>query len=96
MSESKRAEGKYDSKYDDDDYMDTEDKGTYVPDPPKIEITGIDIDPVYSEITAPLKLKIRFELDRDCVAANWVVKLLVDSSFKRIIMVSMNACSSIF
>ncbi|KAJ1385507.1 hypothetical protein B484DRAFT_309292, partial [Ochromonadaceae sp. CCMP2298] len=38
-------------------------------------------------LTSPLALEITFELDRDAVAAYWVVQFLVDSTSQRIIKV---------
>lgn len=55
---------------------------------PKVDITAIEIGPKsMAVITAPLELKIKFDLDRDVVAAYWIVKLLVDSCDKRVIKV---------
>jgi hypothetical protein len=62
-------------------------KSPYEPTPPRINITAIEIDPVEAEITKPFRLRIAFDLDRDCVAANWSIKFLVDSSEKRVIKV---------
>ena len=57
-------------------------------DVPKVEITHIEIGPSPSaEITDPLELKIKFDLDRDVVAAYWIVKLLVDSCDQRLIKI---------
>ena len=67
---------------DDKDYYDSKSN------PPKIDITSIIIDPIgFDEVSSPISLKIKFELDRDVVAAFWVVQLLVDSSHNRIIKV---------
>ncbi len=50
---------------------------------------SVDIGPsANSEVDAPLHLNIRFELDRDCIAAFWVIKFLVDAADKRLIRVS--------
>lgn len=82
---SKKCDDEYDSKtegkfgggksadVDDDDDLGGEDGPG--PDVPLIEVTAIEIDPVQAEIDAPLNLKIKFELDRDVVAANWIVKV---------------------
>lgn len=57
-------------------------------DVPKVEITQIVIGPTPSAvITDPLELKIKFDLDRDVVAAYWIVKLLVDSCDQRVIKI---------
>lgn len=52
-----------------------------------MDVTDIIIIPEEkTDISNPLSLTINFSLDRDVVAAYWIIKLLVDSSFKRIIM----------
>ena len=57
--------------------------------PPTVNILGIEILPnAIGEISAPLELKITFDLDRDCVASFWQIKFLVDSCNSRIIRVS--------
>lgn len=76
-SEGKEDQDYYDGGKDDKDYSSS---------PPKISVTSIkinDLDEV--DITAPLSIKIDFELDRDVVAGYWIVQLLVDSSHNRII-----------
>ena len=56
--------------------------------PPKIEITKVKIKPnEIVDISAPLDLSISFELDRDVVAAYWIIRFLVDSSESRIIKI---------
>jgi len=56
-------------------------------DVPVVEILDIDIQPNAAvEVSSPLHLRIKFNLDRDVVAAYWSIKLLVDSSHKRIII----------
>lgn len=55
---------------------------------PKITITKIEYHPSISvEISSPLDLYISFELDRDVVAAHWMIKFLVDSCDKRLIKI---------
>jgi hypothetical protein len=55
---------------------------------PKVDVTHIVIIPEKKvPIGDPLSLTINFSLDKDVVAAYWVFKLLVDSSYKRIIKV---------
>lgn len=77
-----RSDGK-----DDKDYYDgKDDKDEYKSDPPKLTVTAIQVNPKEKvEISSFLELKITFELDRDVVAAYWVVQFLVDSCYKRII-----------
>ena len=93
--DSDSKESRYDSKssgkqtYDDDVDFAAGAKGTFHAIPPKIDITSIEIDPVSGGISEPLRLKIKFELDRDCVAANWCVKFLVDSGERRVIKVPL-------
>ena len=56
--------------------------------PPRIDITKITIDPKgFEEVSSPISLEIKFELDRDVVAAYWVIQLLVDSTHNRIIKI---------
>jgi len=54
---------------------------------PQVDIRDIVIVGSSAEITAPLELKIKFDLDRDVLAAFWIVKLLVDSCDKRLIKI---------
>jgi hypothetical protein len=62
----------------------TEDKLNY----PQVNIIEIEISPNKPvEITSSLSLKMKFELDRDVIAAYWIVKLLVDSAHSRIIQI---------
>jgi hypothetical protein len=57
-------------------------------DVPLVTITAIDIRPQgIVPVTAPIDLSIQFELDRDVVAAYWVVQFLVDSCHSRLINV---------
>jgi hypothetical protein len=55
---------------------------------PQVNIIEIEILPKKPvEITSSLSLKMKFELDRDVIAAYWIVKLLVDSAHSRIIQI---------
>lgn len=55
---------------------------------PQVSVTDITIRPNrVVEVTSALSLDIKFELDRDVVAAFWKVQLLVDSAHSRIIQV---------
>ena len=54
---------------------------------PKVDITGITLLGANASISAPLGLKIFFDLDRDIIAAHWCVKLLVDSCGKRLVKI---------
>jgi hypothetical protein len=55
---------------------------------PQVNVTDITIRPNrVVEVTSALSLDIKFELDRDVVAAFWKVQLLVDSAHSRIIQV---------
>lgn len=57
-----------------------------VPNFPRVDILQLSIQPEgVVDISAPLSLDIRFDLDRDVVAANWVVQFLVDSCHQRIV-----------
>lgn len=57
-------------------------------DVPKIEVLDISISPNdMVEISSPLSLSIRFSLDRDVVAAYWVVQFLVDTARSRLIRI---------
>ncbi len=57
-------------------------------DVPQVKVLNIDIRPKgVTSISSPLDLQIQFELDRDAVAAYWVVQFLVDSSHSRMIKV---------
>jgi hypothetical protein len=92
--ESKDSKGsstdycKGDGKFSDDAGDDfAADAKSFEPNPPRINITAIEIDPVEAEITKPFRLRIAFDLDRDCVASYWCVKFLVDSGEKRVIKV---------
>ena len=79
-------DGKYSDEKDDKDEKDTYD--TYdKPEPPKVDVTSIKIRPTQGQLTDPLRLEIVFELDRDCVAAYWEVKFLVDCTHRRIIKI---------
>ena len=86
---SKEDDGKYDGKYDGKESDVNEYKDNYKPIPPQINVLSIDIEPSaeWTEISSPLDLHICFELDRDAVAAYWVVQFLVDSSHQRIIKI---------
>lgn len=58
--------------------------------PPMAQITVLELNIRPSElveITSPLSLDIRFELDRDVIAGYWVVQFLVDSCQRRVIRV---------
>lgn len=81
-----RGDFKSSSKFDDDDIV--EEKGGDEIDPPKIEVLGIEVEPVMGPLSGPLEIRIRFELDRDVIAGYWVVRFLVDSSDRRLIRVS--------
>lgn len=78
-SEAKYAEGKDDGE--EKDTYDNYDK----PAPPTVEVTSIKVSPAQAELTAGLRLKIVFELDRDAIAAYWEIKFLVDCTHRRII-----------
>jgi len=54
---------------------------------PKVEVRDIIIGGEKDEISAPLSVKIKFDVDRDVIAAFWVMKLLVDSCDKRLIKI---------
>ena len=55
---------------------------------PQVNVTEIIIRPNKAvEVSSRLSLDIKFELDRDVVAAFWTFKLLVDSAHSRIIQV---------
>lgn len=54
---------------------------------PQVEVRDIAIVGANAEISAPLELKIKFDLDRDVIAAFWEIKLLVDSCDKRLIKI---------
>ena len=93
-------------KFESKDYSDTKDsKDCFIDDekwdseklpPPTVNILGIEILPnAVGEISAPLELKIAFDLDRDCVASFWQIKFLVDSCNSRIIRVSVMLCLKI-
>jgi hypothetical protein len=80
-----KSEGKFDGDYDSKEDKECDE---YRVEPPKINILSIKINPHEEvEFTSSLQLKIAFELDRDVVAAYWVVQFLVDSSHKRVIKV---------
>lgn len=73
--EDDHSEGKFGGKYDDDDDFDIGAKQTYSTPPPKIEITSIEIDPTGAvPISAPLELKIKFELDRCMIVGSLLMK----------------------
>lgn len=84
--DEKGDEGKSGSKYDEDE-IEFGAKGGYEPTPPTITVSSVEIDPVQSGLSEPFNLKIKFELDRDCIAASWIIKFLVDSGHKRVIKV---------
>jgi hypothetical protein len=87
---SKRAESKWDSKDDDLDGKGYEgkDDNDFKPEPPAVSVLSVDIGPsTDSVVDGPLRLSIRFELDRDCIASYWVIKFLVDAADKRLIRV---------
>ena len=90
---SSYAEERASSKYaDDDDYLEDACEGKMESantsyNPPKIEVTQIEVNGERMSISDPLTLKISFELDRDVVCANWVVKFLVDSAETRLIKI---------
>ncbi len=79
------SESKYDSKYDEEDIEEGA-KG-FQPIPPKVGILDVQVDPAVALLAEPFRLKIRFELDRDCIGSTWRIRFLVDSGFKRIIKV---------
>jgi hypothetical protein len=54
---------------------------------PHVNVTGITLVGASAPISAPLELKIHFDLDRDLIAAHWCVKLLVDSCDKRLVKI---------
>ena len=75
---------------DDDEIFLSDDKASNDTDVdvPRVDVLDIKIGPKsLSEISTPLTLDLKFELDRDVVAGYWVVKFLVDSSYNRIIKV---------
>jgi hypothetical protein len=80
------------SKYD-DDFLEAEegegkiDSSNSYNNPPKVDITQIDVNGDKMAITSPLDLRITFTLDRDVVCANWAVKFLVDSAESRLIKI---------
>ncbi len=82
-------DGKYsDDGKEDKDYIDDKDSKDTDIIPPRVDITGIDIRPSGCvDISSPLKISIKFELDRDVVAAFWKIQFLVDSTNTRIIKV---------
>ena len=89
MSASKDYKEDKNSCKDGDEKWDNDEKENDLP-LINVEIVSLDINPLgKSDISAPLELNIRFELDRDVVAAYWIVKFLVDSCDKRIIRVSV-------
>lgn len=85
----KVAESKSDSSTGDSVHRSTDykDSGDCKHDFPKIEIKAIEIVGDNTEITAPLELKIKFDIDRDALASYWIVKLLVDSCERRLIQI---------
>lgn len=83
------------SKYDDGDckeeYFDGKADDKLASNPVNINVLSIEINPSgISDISAPLDLQIRFELDRDCLCSQWIIKFLVDSCDKRLIRVTRN------
>ena len=75
-----RREGKYDEKEQDGKYDDKNDEVL------SVNVTAIDISPEGCvEITAPLNLRIQFELEREVERGYWEVQFLVDTGHKRII-----------
>lgn len=55
---------------------------------PIVDVLSIEFEPNYvTDVSDPLRLAIRFSLDRDVIAAHWIVKLLVDSCDRRVIKV---------
>lgn len=87
MSSKEDGKCSFDSKSADDGDEKESYDGYDKPEPPKIDVTSVKFDPVEAELTAALRLNIVFELDRDAVAAYWVVQFLVDSSHRRIIKI---------
>lgn len=70
------------------DYKDGADAKEDDFDVPRVNVLRIDVGQRgVVPISAPLELRIEFELDRDVVAASWVVQFLVDSSHSRLIKV---------
>ncbi|RYG65447.1 hypothetical protein EON64_11900 [archaeon] len=96
-----KGEGSYDRKTSNKEVLDEVDEtlfddkaeGKYedeeaLRDIPKIEVLDISISPNdMVEISSPLSLSIRFSLDRDVVAAYWVVQFLVDTARSRLIRI---------
>jgi hypothetical protein len=87
-------ESKGSKVYDDDEevfYSDYKDGGDSKDDDfdvPQVNVINIIIGPKgIVPISSPLDLRIKFELDRDAVAAYWTVQFLVDSSHSRLIKV---------
>ena len=75
--EDEKADGKYADDDEKGEYFKAA-KGEDDPLPPPImEVDAIEIDPVKAPISAHLSLKINFRLDRDVVAAYWVVKVIL-------------------
>jgi hypothetical protein len=102
-----KSEGKYDERSrgskgepdeDDKDYASAAD-GKYAEEdddlrPPMVNILGITMDPPFDtvgDVSGPLSLRMQFELDRDCVAAYWQVRFLVDSCDRRLIKVRITS-----
>lgn len=93
-SEHKSSEAKEEKKglhkcLSDEEIIYCDEKGNgEIFDVPVVEVLEVIINPSGpSEISSSLRVQIRFNLDRDAVAAFWSVRLLVDSTQKRIIKV---------
>ena len=91
-SKSSGDEGKHggNSKYDDDDdlYVAEGKHSESIQPAVKIEVLSIELAPCGPTVISDrLDLNIKFELDRDAIAAYWRVKFLVDSSHSRVIKV---------
>jgi hypothetical protein len=75
---------------DDDDVFYSDEKGGDCQrlELPVVTVVDISIGPkTLCEVSSPLILDIKFELDRDVVAGFWAFKFLVDSSYNRLIRV---------
>jgi len=80
-SEEKESKDEYYTN----DYKDTKETMIIIP---TVIINEINVKPaVECELLSPLSLHINFSLDKDIVAAYWMIKFLVDSTNKRIVKI---------
>lgn len=88
-SSSKGVADSKDAKFsNDEEYFYPDDKEEGKVDVPQVNIIEANIKPSNeAPVTAGLILDIKFELDRDVVAAYWTIKFLVDSCHKRMIKI---------